>query len=305
MAPTAPLPGVRAMAWTAELAGHWATGRAGHGAGPPPPPPGGAPNCQPVPTHPQHGPPSPGSPDSQEDEPPATSLSCSPHPLRGGREGGRADSPCSPWGEGDLPRPPRPAALPRPAVPREGEVVSLRPVPEGLGTLFPGEEGDRVRSPPGAGWAPGRLPCWNLYLFVFILSSGPALPTGRAGCSKSIRDWGRPQGATLSPATPHSIPSGLAGGSGRAGAGGFGVQTLSRCHPRPGAVPLPGGPGAQHPGARPSRRPCRSGSSEGQQRPRPPAEAAGRAPGPRPALPAGEAPAPGRARPGCRRRVPQ
>lgn len=68
--------------------------------------------------------------------------------------------------------------------------------------------------PPGPGWGPGRLPCWNLYLFVFILSScPPGSPAGQPSYLKNIRDWGSlkeppcpHRSDTPSPPCPHGGP---------------------------------------------------------------------------------------------------
>lgn len=138
LAPMALLPGVRATAWTAELAGHGATGRAGPGAGPCPQ------EGLPVPT-PRHGPAcrtSPSLPPSaSQEQPPAGPIV----PLRrdGGGMAARRSGECSPQG-----------------------------VSPGAGHPRPWGGGDGVRCPRrflrALAGGPGRLPCWNLYLFVFI-----------------------------------------------------------------------------------------------------------------------------------------
>lgn len=71
-----------------------------------------------------------------------------------------------------VPPPPQPARVPGRLCLREGEVVSLGPVPEGPVTLFPGEEGDGVQLPRGflqalAGRRPGSLAGICIYLYLF------------------------------------------------------------------------------------------------------------------------------------------
>lgn len=200
MEPMAPQPGVRATAWTAELAGHRTTGQAGCRAGSHPCPqerPGAA---------------SPGSLDLHNKPLLLVSL-CPKGPVLSREEEERGMASPVAHGEGtfrDIPCSQSPASGPGPAVPPKGVVTSLWLC---LRECSPSTQGRR-----GMGSSPGELHAWNPYLFVFIVGS-PRLqwdpPTSGTG----------PHGSTLSP--PIHTPS-LVPGVGALASGCF-----------PGAVPSP------------------------------------------------------------------
>lgn len=137
---------------------------------------------------------------------------------------------------GDLPLHPRPAmpAGGRGGLPAACARWAGHPLPWGGGGwgLVP------LRLPLGPGWVPGKLPCWNLYLFVFILSSClPWLSCGAGQLLEKHQGLGMSSRNHLVPTdlTLHCLPvpgqpragSGLAGGAGRAGAA-FGPRAGGR-----------------------------------------------------------------------------
>lgn len=194
MAPMALLPGVRATAWTAELAGHGATGRAGPGAGPCPQ------EGLPVPT-PRHGPAcrtSPSLPPSaSQEQPPAG-------PIVPSEEGWRRDGSPPEWG-----------------------VLSPRRVPRGRSPSSLGRRGrGEVPStlPPGPGWGAGQAPLLeSVFIRIYLeqlptwLSRGAAqLLEKHQGLGISSRNHLVPTDLTLHPLP---VPTGARGGSGLAQGG--------------------------------------------------------------------------------------